>query len=135
MEPEILYEAPTVQEYVELRQGAGLSLISAEGAAIGLPNSLFAVSLRQNGELVGMGRVVGDGGCFFHITDIAVRPTHQGKGYGRLLMTEIMKYLEKEMPLGSYATLLADVPADKLYAKFGFRLSRPETEGMYWRKG
>ncbi|MFB5678230.1 GNAT family N-acetyltransferase [Paenibacillus terreus] len=135
MEPEVLHETPTVEEYLELRQAAGLSPMSVEGAGIGLPNSLFAVSLRIDGELVGMGRVIGDGGCFFHITDIAVRPSCQGKGYGRLVMSEIMKYLKKAAPPESFATLLADVPADRLYAKFGFRLSAPGSVGMYWRPG
>ncbi|WP_373454357.1 hypothetical protein [Cereibacter changlensis] len=27
-----------------------------------------------------MGRLIGDGGCFFQIVDIAVDPSHQGQG-------------------------------------------------------
>ena len=37
-------------------------------------------------ERIGIGRVVGDGGCFFEITDMAVLPAHQGRGVGRLIM-------------------------------------------------
>jgi len=44
-------------------------------------------------------------------------------------MQSIMNYLESEAPTGAYITLMADVP--ELYEKFGFKLSRPKSEGMY----
>ncbi len=80
-------------------------------------------------ETVGMGRVVGDGALNFEIVDIAVDPAHQGKGLGIMIMQSIMDYLDAEAPSGAYITLMADVP--KPYEKFGFRLSRPKSEGMY----
>jgi len=76
-----------------------------------------------------MGRVVGDGALNFEVVDIAVDPMHQGKGFGRIIMETIMIYIEREAFAGSYITLMADVPA--LYEKFGFKLSRPQSEGMY----
>ena len=77
----------------------------------------------------GMGRVVGDGALNFEIVDMAVDPEHQRKGLGRMMMERIMAYLEREAPKGAYIMLMADVP--EFYAKFGFQLSRPESEGMY----
>jgi GNAT superfamily N-acetyltransferase len=56
-------------------------------------------------------------------------PEYQGLGYGRLLMEKVMQYIDAEATAGAYITLLADVPA--LYEKFGFKLSRPKSEGMY----
>ncbi|MGQ6151109.1 GNAT family N-acetyltransferase, partial [Serratia sp. IR-2025] len=76
-----------------------------------------------------MGRVVGDGRLNFEIVDVAVDPEHQGKGLGRQIMSHIMGYLERAAPQGAYITLMADVPS--LYEKFGFKLSRPASEGMY----
>ena len=76
-----------------------------------------------------MGRVVGDGALNFEVVDVAVDPSHQGNGLGRLVMNYIMAYLEREAPSGAYITLMADVP--ELYKKFGFQLSRPDSEGMY----
>ncbi len=76
-----------------------------------------------------MGRVSGDGGVFFLVTDIAVKPLHQGKGYGRKLMEEITEYLRREVPAGSFATLIADKPADRLYAQFGFQPVSPGQKG------
>lgn len=36
--------------------------------------------IEQGNRAVGMGRVIGDGGCFFQIVDIAVDPADQGQG-------------------------------------------------------
>lgn len=131
---EVQYKIPSVEQYVQLRIEAGLTPITPEAAAKGLPNTLFAVTLFQGEDLIGMGRVSGDGGIFFQVTDIAVKPSHQGRGYGRQIMEEIMVYLDREVPPGSFATLIADSPADKLYARYGFCLARPASEGMYWRQ-
>ncbi|WP_405154959.1 GNAT family N-acetyltransferase [Paenibacillus sp. FSL K6-0108] len=131
----IEHTPPSAAEYLALRKIAGLSAMSKEGAEIGLPNSLFAVCLREENEILGMGRVIGDGGCFFQVVDIAVRPDHQGKGYGKLIMSEIMNYLREHVPARGLVSLLADVPADRLYAQFGFTYTSPKSEGMWWRQG
>uniref|UniRef100_UPI0036D7CE4C GNAT family N-acetyltransferase n=1 Tax=Streptomyces cyaneofuscatus TaxID=66883 RepID=UPI0036D7CE4C len=129
----IEHTPPSAAEYLSLRKSAGLSAMSKEGAEIGLPNSLFAVCLREENEIVGMGRVIGDGGCFFQVVDIAVRPDQQGRGYGKLIMSEIMNYLREHVPARGLVSLLADVPADRLYAQFGFTYTSPKSEGMWWR--
>ncbi|MGW7161864.1 GNAT family N-acetyltransferase [Paenibacillus taichungensis] len=131
----IEHTPPSAAEYLSLRKSAGLSAMSKEGAEIGLPNSLFAVCLREENEIVGMGRVIGDGGCFFQVVDIAVRPDQQGRGYGKLIMSEIMNYLRAHVPARGLVSLLADVPADRLYAQFGFTYTSPKSEGMWWRQG
>ncbi|EHS59567.1 hypothetical protein, partial [Paenibacillus sp. Aloe-11] len=43
---------PSAQEYRALRKEAGLTQITEEAAAKGLPNSLFAVTLRLGQELI-----------------------------------------------------------------------------------
>ena len=86
----VLHEAiPASDEYLALRKLAGLSAFSEEGAAIGLPNSWFAVCVRDGDRLVGMGRVIGDGGLFFQIVDIAVDPALHRKGVGRAIMAAL----------------------------------------------
>ncbi|HCK01388.1 MAG TPA: GNAT family N-acetyltransferase [Serratia grimesii] len=119
----------SVDDFMRLRQISGLSLRPREGAERALPNSLYGVQIVVGNHTVGMGRVVGDGGLNFEIVDVAVDPGHQGKGLGLQIMIHIMAYLERVAPAGAYITLMADVPP--LYEKFGFKLSRPESEGMY----
>lgn len=131
---QIVHRIPSIEEYLTLRKVSGLSKMSVEGASKGLPNTLFAVVLEEEGQAIGMGRVVGDGGLFFHITDICVRPEYQGKGYGKAIMREIKTYLEKNMSLQSHAVLFADPPADQLYAQYGFTYTAPDSLGMWWKK-
>ncbi|MEH7883455.1 GNAT family N-acetyltransferase [Bacillus sp. JJ1609] len=128
---EIMHIAPTPEEYLDLRLEAGLSSKSMEAASVGLKNSLFAVTIFSGSILVAMGRIIGDGGAFFQIVDIAVKPDQQGKGLGKLVMKELMSYLEQNTYPGSYVSLIADDPANKLYEQFGFSYTYPESHGMY----
>ena len=121
---------PAVATYQQLRIAAGLSAKTAEAAAKGLPNSLFAVQVLVGDDVVGMGRIIGDGGCFYQVVDIAVLPAHQGKGLGKLIMREIMRYIDSEVPPSAYVSLIADGQAQDLYAQFGFRHTAPASVGM-----
>jgi ribosomal protein S18 acetylase RimI-like enzyme len=121
---------PSSDVYRRLRVAAGLSAKSAEGAALGLPNTLFGVTVEFGGEIVGMGRVVGDGGLFFQVTDIAVDPRHQGRGLGKAIVDQIVEHLKGTAPAGAYVSLIADGEAHRLYAQFGFRPTAPASIGM-----
>ena len=121
---------PDAATYCHLRSVSGLSPKTAEAAARGLPNSLFAVQVLQGDEIVGMGRIIGDGGCFYQVVDIAVLPAHQGRGLGKLIMREIMQYIEQQVPPSAYVSLIADGQAQDLYAQFGFTHTAPKSVGM-----
>ena len=126
----ITREVPPVDDFLRLRKVAGLSERSRASAEAGLPNSLFAVTVRDaESRVVGMGRIVGDGGCNFEVVDIAVEPACQGQGLGRLIMTEITAYLDNNVPPGAYTCLIADTPW--LYEKFGFSYCAPDLHGMH----
>lgn len=130
---QVRHEAPEVSDYLALRAIAGLSPMSPEGAAIGLPNSLFVVTLHIDERFIGMGRVIGDGGCFMQVVDIAVHPDLQGQGLGRRIMEEITAFLQEQAPPLTYVSLIADGEADKLYRKFGFEYTMPKSQGMHLR--
>ena len=67
-------QVPDVDTYLRLRVDSGLSGYGRDAAEIGLKNSLFCVMLYDGDEAIGMGRLIGDGGCFVQVTDIAVLP-------------------------------------------------------------
>ncbi|WP_409254959.1 GNAT family N-acetyltransferase [Janthinobacterium sp. S3T4] len=81
-------------------------------------------------DVVGMGRVIGDDGCFYQVVDIAVLPAHQGKGLGKLIMQEIRRYIDTSVPQSAYISLIADGQAQDLYAQFGFSHTAPASVGM-----
>jgi len=129
----VLERLPTVEEFVSLRDAAGMTPRSREGVERGLPNSLFGVVARHEpaDETVGMGRVIGDGGTIYQIADMAVHPRHQRRGLGTRVMEALLGYLDREAPSRAYVNLFADV--DGFYERFGFEETRPASKGMFRR--
>jgi len=131
---EISYRAvkrtPTVVEYLQLCAAAGLSPFSEEAASKGLVGTVFAVVIEREDRVVGMGRFIGDGGCFFQIVDIAVNPNDQGQGLGKAIMRDPMEFVTNHLPASAYVSLIADAPANRLYEKFGFVEIAPRSLGM-----
>lgn len=116
-----------------MREVAGLSPKTAAAAAAGLPNTLFAVCIRDGNTLIGMGRVIGDGGLNFDVVDVAVHPQYQRQGLGTRIMTALVGYIDEVAPDSAYVSLLADDDAPKLYRKFGFEFTAPRTVGMAFK--
>ncbi|TMP39300.1 GNAT family N-acetyltransferase [Pseudoalteromonas rubra] len=125
---ELIQQVPSAQEYCDMRVKAGLSPKSLEAAEIGLPNTLYGVSVRDGEKLIAMGRVVGDGACNFEVVDVAVDPAYQGQGLGRRVMESIDAYLSSVALPGSYVSMIADEPV--FYEKLGYRLVAPKSQGM-----
>lgn len=121
---------PDVRTYLALRMAGGLSRFAPEAAVEGLGGTLFGVLVKDGFETVGMGRLVGDGGCFVQVVDIVVLPSYQGRGLGRGIMAALMDHIHETLPRTVYVSLMADVPADRLYAEFGFQHTSPATVGM-----
>jgi len=132
---ELIVGTPSVDDYRRLRKIAGLSEKTQDAAEMGLPNSWFAVTIRHQGNAVGMGRIIGDGGTAFQIVDIAVEPSHQGKGLGKRIVAALVDHLRATAPASAYVSLIADGDAQFLYAKYGFAPVMPESIGMALRVG
>ncbi|MFC4526479.1 GNAT family N-acetyltransferase [Dyella halodurans] len=133
--PQLSLEIPGADEYRALRSAAGLSAMTPEAAAVGLPASWCSVCVRHQGELIGMGRVVGDGGLFLFlfVVDIAVAPAWQGQGWGRRIMQALMDQVHARAPARAMIGLIADGTASRLYEQFGFKLVAPAAHGMLLR--
>lgn len=126
----LIEQTPDTDTYLNLRAAAGLSSYASEAADIGLKNSLHSVMLFDKDRPIGMGRLVGDGGCFVQVTDIIVLPDYQGRGLGKKIMEALTSFIETRLPPSVYVSLIADVPANHLYEKFGFRETAPRAVGM-----
>jgi GNAT superfamily N-acetyltransferase len=131
--PHLSLAIPGADEYRALRSAAGLSAMTPEAAAVGLPASWCSVCVRHEGELIGMGRVVGDGGLFLFVVDIAVAPAWQGQGWGRRIMQALMDEVHARAPARAMIGLIADGTASRLYEQFGFKLVAPAAHGMLLR--
>lgn len=147
---------PPVDVYLDLRALSGLTPKTHAQGVVGLPNSWCAyhivyapptpataaksapASSSSDAMLtagpVAMGRIIGDGGWYFDIADMAVLPDHQRKGLGEVILRKLLEEIRQRAPdggKGAYVNLLADAPGRKLYAKLGFEQSAPRSVGMH----
>jgi ribosomal protein S18 acetylase RimI-like enzyme len=128
----LIQAAPTVEDYLILRRRSGLTPRTREQVVAALSGSWFACHIVDEavGQAVAMGRVLGDGGWYFHVVDMAVLPEHQRRGLGDAVLTELLRHVQENAPAGAYVNLLADPPGRRLYARHGFIDTAPDSIGM-----
>lgn len=128
---ELIEGLPDVDTYRHLRTVSGLSpRTSAQAAPVSAGSWAACHILDTSMTPVSMGRVIGDGGWYFHLADIATHPDHQRKGLGAAVVTHLIDAIRASAPANPYVTLLADAPGRGLYERLGFRESAPESIGM-----
>jgi GNAT superfamily N-acetyltransferase len=123
---------PPLEAYLDLRARSGLTPVTPEQGAGALAHSWAFCHVRHvpSDEVVAMGRVLGDGGWYFHVADMATLPDHQGHGLGRRVLTWLLDRIAAEAPPGPYVTLNADEPGRRLYSSMGFVETAPRTVAM-----
>lgn len=98
-------------DYVSLRYKCGLSERKIMAAIIGLPNSLCCISILDtyhNNKLVGLLRLVGDGGCYCQIVDLCVLPEYPKEEICFLLMNELANFIKNDLPESCLVDLIQD---------------------------
>ena len=130
----VIERTPNVSEYNEVRQAAGLRWKDEPVVRQGLRNTLYAVCVVHDNRVVGIGRVIGDGGSFYDIVDIAVVAEHQKKGVGKMIMAGLMSYIDIHARPGSLVCLMANKGVAPFYEKYGFKAREPDMPGMIIRK-
>lgn len=125
---------PTPEEYILLRSAVGWNLIDEDAMVKGVEASTYSVLAKSEDKIVGMGRIVGDGGIIFMLADVMVIPEYQGKGIGKKIVNRIMDWIRTNSVKGSLIWLFAAEGREGFYEKFGFR-KRPfsgKGAGMQW---
>ena len=126
--------APDAETLLRLPGAAGLTTYSIEQARRGAAHALFGITVVHGDTIVGIGRIIGDGGYFFTVTDVAIDPGHQGKGVGRMVIARLTEWLRANAPKPSFVSLFTDEDKPPLYEKFGFRVCGPEDTAMVWNR-
>lgn len=120
---------PPIPAYLHLRQSAGLTPVTESQAARVASGSWYSchITFHDPGsdaapQAVAMGRVVGDGGWYFTISDMATLPEHQRKGLGGAILRRLLEHIRANSAEDgqSYVSLFADPPGRRLYLKNGF---------------
>lgn len=126
----IIYEKPTAEDYVNLRIRSGMEKKDMERSRIAIENSLFTASIYDDDKLIAFGRVVGDNGITYVISDVMVDENYRRKGYANRIMDVIDEYLDRNTFEDSYIFLIANSPADCIYSKHKFEYLSKDKCGM-----
>jgi ribosomal protein S18 acetylase RimI-like enzyme len=118
----IKLESPSIEEFLNLRDKIGWGELDFNLAKTSLNNSLFHVIVRDKSQLIGMGRIVGDGAMYFYIQDVIVDPSYQNSGVGSALMEHIEIFLSVAAIKGSTIGLLAAKGKEDFYTRYGYML-------------
>ncbi len=127
--------ALSYDDYYRLRESVAWLNFSREQTEKALNNSLYTVVAEDDGKVVGMGRMTGDG-LYYLIVDIVVQPDHQKKGIGSAIIDMMIDYVDRETPIGgrSSVQLTAEKGKETFYEKKGFKLIPHEHCGSGMRK-
>ena len=115
---------PSAKDFIEFREACGWGSINMTTAKQALRGSLFVRSIHVDGNLVGFGRVVGDGALNFYIQDLIVHDQFRAKGFGKKLMTSLMDGIYDIAQPGATIGLMAAHGKEHFYQPFGFE-TRP----------
>ena len=96
-----------VDEYLTLRRSVGWRDTAIEKTKIALQNSLYSIVVEENGSVIGMGRIVGDGGIYYYIQDVIVIPERQNCGIGTNIMEHLISYINQVAEPGSFIALMS----------------------------
>jgi len=134
MDYKIIERTPTVKEYNDVRLRAGLTVKDEIAAQQGLSNTLFGICVVHSEVVVGIGRVIGDGGLFYDIVDVAVVAEHQQRGIGKMIMNGLMGYIDVNARPSSLVCLMANKGVAPFYERYGFKARETDMPGMILRR-
>ncbi len=124
----------SAEEFIELWEtvwGRGPSL---EQTRLAMENTLFRVSVFDGDKIVAMARVIGDKGLDYYIKDVIVRPEYQSRGIGRMLIEELLEYVQDNGVSGTDIFVELCAVPDKIpfYEKFGFDFNEAKRLKMFY---
>lgn len=93
--------------------------------------SIYCITVKDNKQIVGMGRIVGDGAIYFYIQDIMVHPDYQKNGIGNVIMNNLVEYLNINAPDKAFVGLFASQGTEPFYEKYNFKDFTANMTGMF----
>ncbi len=87
-----------------------------------LNNTFYSISIYDDEQIIGYGRLIGDGICFMYIHDVMVKPEYQNKKIGTMIMNKLIEKIEliKKENSDIRVYLGASKGKEGFYEKFGF---------------
>ncbi len=119
---------PNAEQFIKFREDCGWGRIELAQAKQALNNSLFFISAFNDKQLIGFGRVIGDGALNYYIQDLIVDTAYRKQNIGSTIMTLLMSHIKKnKLPGKCTVGLMAALNKHDFYQTFGF-IYRPNNK-------
>lgn len=124
----VKYDELTAEQFIELWQTVWGEGPAYEQTELALNNTLFRVSVCDGEKVVAMARMLGDMGLDYYIKDVVVRPEYQHRGIGRMMINELMKFINDNGIKGTNIFVELCAMPDKIpfYQKLGFEMNEAQ---------
>lgn len=131
----VKYNELSAEEFILLWEtvwGQGPTL---EQTKLAMEHTLFRVSVFDDDRIIGMARMIGDLGLNYYIKDVVVIPAYQGRGIGRLLINELLKFVNDNGIRGTGIFIELCAMPDKMpfYEKLGFDTNEAQRLKMMYQ--
>ena len=112
----------TAEEFCELWASVWGEPPSLAQTRLAMDHTLFRVSVFDGDRVIAMARMLGDMGLDYYIKDVVVRPEYQAQGIGRMLIDELLHFIQAHGVPGTAIFVELCAAPDKMpfYEKFGF---------------
>lgn len=128
---------PSADQFFTLFETTGWNSkyeLSKDELYIALKNSWYSISVFDNDQLIGFGRIICDGIVHALILDVIVDPERQGEGIGKEIMDKLVAKCKKHKIRD--IQLFCAKGKKGFYEKLGFEIRPEDGPGMqlekYW---
>ncbi|MDA1360267.1 GNAT family N-acetyltransferase [Glycomyces luteolus] len=126
----LLNRLPTSAEHRRLAEAVGWTeAFDWDTMPASLAGSLAGEVALDGDDVVGMGRLVGDGVKYFYVQDLAVLPEYQGVGIGTALLQRLLDHVANTASSTAFVGLFGTDGAIPLYRRHGF--THGDMTGMF----
>jgi GNAT superfamily N-acetyltransferase len=83
----------SANDFILLHKKMGMAEYSIEQIKKSMPYNLYSIVAINDYEIIGMGRLLGDGVLLWYINDVLVLKEHQGKVIGKEIVKRLIQYI------------------------------------------
>ena len=131
----IKYNELSAEEFILLWETVWGQEPTLEQTKLAMEHTLFRVSIFDDDKIIAMARMIGDMGLDYYIKDVVVRPEYQGIGIGRMLINELLKYINDNGIRGTNIFVELCAMPDKIpfYERFGLDANEAQRLKMMYQ--
>ena len=131
----VKYNELSAEEFIILWETVWGQAPTLEQIKLAMEHTLFRVSIFDDDKIIAMARMIGDMGLNYYIKDVIVRPEYQGKGIGRMLINELLEFVNSNgiRDTSIFVELCAMPDKIPFYEIFGFDTNEAQRLKMMYQ--